>query len=208
MDGHHSKQLAMDSRHQNSQENTFHEDAQKHLPSQEACQRHQQAEVLRRNESRSPLYKMPCELLYEIHDNLALPDAIIFEIACSKTRSYLRGLLLGWIPLRYSQPVKLQLQKRFRRDQLRKLCRKERTLMLPLAELVCSRCVDMLPMQFFSPGQMQHNPEKRLCRGHEGVFRLCTHVSLDYESITRLRSDPKGRQYIVEHSSYSIGSCD
>lgn len=66
---------------------------------------------------------------------------------------------------------------------LQVLCEQERNGILPDNHLVCSGCFASHPDTLFYPVSRDEQPEKRICRGREGLLWICAHVSLTWEQL-------------------------
>lgn len=137
------------------------------------------------------LTNMPIDVLHLIVKHLSASSIVALRSTCKPLWYSLPAMPL-------SQSDRKHFERLLLRDGYDAICAKETWRSTYLSQkLLCSGCKRWRMKTQFSISQRWNPPQKRLCKGHEGVIYVCPHATLDREELKEL-----GEKSRVDKFSY------
>ncbi|KAK8251580.1 hypothetical protein IWZ00DRAFT_488066 [Phyllosticta capitalensis] len=145
--------------------------------------------VHQKNLESSHLYRLPTELLCLVDKDLDATGYLAIRATCSTFRDRLGAPKYVSPDEKSIAKAKAKMTEWMIRQLYPTLCERERRiggLMRNGEELfLCQPCATRHPAEFFTREQLEAGPEKRRCRGQQRVFRLCRHLTVDFNTMKR-----------------------
>ncbi|KAK8240498.1 hypothetical protein HDK90DRAFT_548752 [Phyllosticta capitalensis] len=145
--------------------------------------------VHQKNLESSHLYRLPTELLCLVDNDLDATGYLAIRATCSTFRDRLGAPKYVSPDEKSIAKAKAKMTEWMIRQLYPTLCERERRIGALIRNgeefFLCQPCATRHPSEFFTREQLEAGAENRRCRGQQRVFRLCKHLTVDFNTMKR-----------------------